>query len=75
MYVEAACRSTGVAAAILNCLENHARAAGKQLIYLETGRRQSAAIRFYEKSGYRVVGPFGQYRPNPVSIYFGKYLV
>lgn len=72
MYVEEAYRSAGVAADILVCLEGYVWGMGVRRVCLETGRLQVAAIRFYEKSGYRVIKEFGHYRPNGVSRYFFK---
>ena len=61
MYVRQALRGRGVAPAILARLEAEARAAGYDIVRLETGTLQHAAMRFYERSGYAVCGAFGDY--------------
>ena len=46
-------------------LEAEARRAGKRVLRLETGIRQTAAIGLYERSGFRECGPFGHYSDLP----------
>jgi len=65
MYVRAAVRGQGVAPALLAQLESEAREAGLSLLRLETGDRQGAALRFYERSGFRRCGAFGDYAAMP----------
>ena len=72
MFVDKQYHGTGVAASILSGLELYARQHNKSRINLETGNRQFAAVRFYEKHGYTVVEKFGTYQTNLVSIYFEK---
>jgi GNAT superfamily N-acetyltransferase len=52
MYVAAPERGTGLAQALLETAEAHARAAGAQRLVLWTDTRFDAAHRFYEKRGY-----------------------
>jgi len=61
MYCRPAMRGQGVAPALLAKIEEAARDAGFTRLRLETGVHQHAAIRFYERSGFRVRGPFGAY--------------
>ena len=61
MYVVPAERGRGVARALLDALEDQARALGLSRIVLETGVRQTAAIRLYERAGFRHIPPFGEY--------------
>jgi len=61
MYCRPAVRGQGVAPALLSKIESTARDAGFTRLRLETGVHQHAAIRFYERSGFRVRGPFGAY--------------
>jgi len=70
MYIEQAYRGWGIAEKILTGLERYAKQAGAEQVYLETGKLQKAAIRFYQKSGYTEVEKFGHYHPNSVSIFF-----
>jgi putative acetyltransferase len=61
MYVRAGARGRGVAQALLARLEAETRAAGLDLLRLETGDRQLAALRFYERAGFVRCGAFGVY--------------
>jgi putative acetyltransferase len=61
MYVRPAARGSGAAEAILRRLEETARAESISIVRLETGTRQHAAIRFYERCGYRACEAFGAY--------------
>ena len=77
MYVREAVRGRGVAEAILARLETEARAAGCVALRLETGDRQHAAMRFYERCGFRRRDAFEPYASMPAhaiatSIFFEK---
>jgi putative acetyltransferase len=61
MYVREAARGRGVAQALLGCIEREARAARFFLLRLETGARQMAALRFYERAGFQICTAFGAY--------------
>lgn len=61
MFVRAGSRGQGVADAILARLTQEASDAGLALLRLETGIHQPAALRFYERNGFRRCGTFGQY--------------
>jgi putative acetyltransferase len=61
MYVRDAARGRGVAQALLARIEKEARDAGFALLQLETGGRQIAALRFYERAGFHICGAFGVY--------------
>ena len=61
MYVRETSRGRGVAPALLAQIERAARDAGLTLLRLETGTRQIAALRFYEREGFRVCAVFGDY--------------
>lgn len=74
MYVRAAVRRLGFAAALLDRLEADARAAGARRVALTTGEPQVAAIRFYRARGYVDVPPFGFYADAPTSVHLGKAL-
>ncbi|MCI0549354.1 MAG: GNAT family N-acetyltransferase, partial [Anaerolineae bacterium] len=41
---------------------------------LETGIYQIQAISLYERFGFERCGPFGEYKDDPLSIYFEKHL-
>jgi putative acetyltransferase len=61
MYVRDAARGCGVAPALLARIERDAREAGVALLRLETGVRQHAALRFYERKGFLPCAIFGDY--------------
>ena len=52
LYVRAAFRSLGLAHALMQAAENHARREGVQWLYLDTKDDLHAAIRFYLSTGY-----------------------
>jgi len=61
MYVRDVARGQGVADAILSRIEQEVRDAGLSLLRLETGDRQLAAMRFYERTRFRRCAVFGDY--------------
>ena len=77
MFVRPHARGSGVAQAILQRLEDEARDAGLPNLRLETGTRQEAAMRLYERAGFRRCAAFGDYaKMNPdatrTSVFFDK---
>lgn len=72
MYVAPTARRRGYARLVLTHLEETARAAGADLMVLETGTRQPEAIALYASAGYRRIGDFGHYAWSPLSRCFGK---
>lgn len=80
MYVREDARGRGVAQALLRRIETEAAAADLGLLRLETGNRQTAALRLYERAGFRRCVPFGDYAsmaPTAIAttIFFEKQLV
>jgi putative acetyltransferase len=61
MYVVPKHRNKGIAAAVLQQLEQWAKEEGYLCTVLETGMKQPEAIRLYEKSGYVRIPNYGQY--------------
>jgi putative acetyltransferase len=61
MYVRDVARGRGVAQALLARIEKEARDVGFVLLQLETGVRQVAALRFYERAGFQPCAAFGPY--------------
>jgi putative acetyltransferase len=59
MYVRDVARGSGAARALLARIEREAREAGFALLRLETGARQTATLRFYERAGFRLCAAFG----------------
>ncbi|MGZ4458249.1 MAG: GNAT family N-acetyltransferase [Nocardioidaceae bacterium] len=72
MYVAPPGRRNGFARVVLAELERTARAAGADLMVLETGLRQPEAIALYTSSGYQPVQAFGHYAWSPTARYYGK---
>lgn len=61
MYVLPQHRNKGIAAAVLQQLEQWAKEEGYISTVLETGMKQPEAIRLYEKCGYSRFPNYGQY--------------
>ncbi len=74
MYVAPAARGEGLGRAILARLESEAGRAGLRVMRLETGIHQAEAIALYRSAGYVDCGPFGEYRPDPLSLFLEKRL-
>jgi putative acetyltransferase len=72
MFVSPAERGQRVAARLLAALEASLRAQGVGLALLETGRDQTAAVRLYERAGYRRRGTFAGYPDNGLSLFYEK---
>jgi putative acetyltransferase len=62
MYAHDVARGRGVAQAVLRRIEAAVRDAGLSVLRLETGTNQLAALRFYEREGFRRCAAFGDYR-------------
>jgi ribosomal protein S18 acetylase RimI-like enzyme len=75
MYVSSGSRGRGLARAMLAHLETTARAAGAEVMILETGLAQPEAIALYESSGYTRIPPFGYYKDAPLNRCFARQLV
>ncbi|HVQ37802.1 MAG TPA: GNAT family N-acetyltransferase [Pyrinomonadaceae bacterium] len=72
MYVRPAHRGLGLGKLMLNHLAEYARARQVNLLRLETGIYQEEAIGLYECWGFERRTPFGEYREDPLSVYFEK---
>jgi GNAT superfamily N-acetyltransferase len=72
MYVAPAARRRGFARAMLAHLEETARAAGADVMVLETGTEQPEAIAMYVAAGYSLVENFGHYSWSPKARCFAK---
>jgi putative acetyltransferase len=75
MFVRPSHRGRGLSRALVERLEEVARAAGARVLRLETGVHQSEAIGLYERSGFRKIAPFPPYFEDPVSVCMEKILV
>ena len=72
MYVRPQFRGLGFAKLMLNHLAEYARDHGVAILRLETGIAQQEAIALYERSGFRRIPPFGEYKPDPLSRFYEK---
>ena len=74
MYVRPQFRGLGLGSLMLSHLEAYAREHAIDLVRLETGIHQEAAIRLYERCGYVRIPPFPPYFDDPVSRCYEKRL-
>ena len=65
MYVRPVARGQGVAQAILARIEAETRAANLPTLRLETGDKQTDALRLYRRYGFTECPPFGDYANLP----------
>jgi|ERR1043165_1964434 GNAT superfamily N-acetyltransferase len=72
MYVRPQFRGLGFARLMLNHLEEHTRSHDIDVLRLETGIHQHDAITLYERAGFRLITPFGEYKPDPLSRFYEK---
>ncbi len=74
IFVDAAARGRGIAREILRVLEDRARAEKLTCLRLETGSKSDPALALYRAAGYLEIGPFGDYGPDPLSVFMEKRL-
>jgi ribosomal protein S18 acetylase RimI-like enzyme len=67
LYVQPKYRGRGIAVALHDALETHARNIGYRCLYLDTTDNMTAAIHFYEAHGY---GRCARYNENPQATIF-----
>jgi GNAT superfamily N-acetyltransferase len=67
LYVRPERRSAGIAAALMDAVEQYATDEGFQFIYLDTFEALAAAVRFYSNRGY---APVDRYNDNPQATIF-----
>ena len=72
MFVRPRFRGLGFGKLLLDHLGDYAKARGVDILRLETGIHQDAAIRLYETYGFQRIPPFGPYRDDPVSRCYEK---
>lgn len=72
MFVAPEARGTGIGAALLARLEAETRAHDIPALRLETGNSLYAAHRLYERHGFTLRGPFGDYPDGPLSLFMEK---
>ncbi|MDA5095429.1 GNAT family N-acetyltransferase [Aliiroseovarius sp. KMU-50] len=74
MFVSPDARGKGVGEALLAQIEATARAVGHDALKLETGNVLHAAHRLYQRAGFTLCGPFGDYPEAASSIFMEKAL-
>ena len=74
MFVIPEARGLKLGSRVLDALEAAAKAEGVRVLRLETGVRQPEALALYRRHGYTERGPFGTYRPDPLSTFFEKWI-
>jgi GNAT superfamily N-acetyltransferase len=72
MYVRPQFRGLGFARLMLDHLAEYTRSNGINVLRLETGIHQHAAITLYKRSGFRSIPAFGEYKPDPLSRFYEK---
>jgi len=72
MFVSPAARGRQVGRKLLERLEAVARDKGITALRLETGISQPEALALYRSAGFREIEPFGDYRPDPLSLFMEK---
>lgn len=72
MYTRPECQGRGVGGRILDAILAEARRGGLSRMVLETGDRQPAAWRVYERAGFSRCGPVLDYPDSSYSIFYEK---
>lgn len=74
MYVLPERRGEGIASLVLEELENWSRELGYKKCVLETGKKQTSAVKLYQKNNYTIIPNYGQYATVESSVCFEKEL-
>jgi putative acetyltransferase len=74
LFVPVSARGLGIAKALMDHLEDMAKASGIDVMRLETGPKLAAAIALYSARGYVECGRFGGYEDHPASLFMEKRL-
>ena len=72
MFVAPTARGRGLGKQLLQKLEAVAIEHGAQVLRLETGVKQPEALSLYRSAGFVEIGPFGSYKPDPLSVFMEK---
>ena len=72
MYVSPDRRGHGIGSQVLAELEAIARKAGLLLLRLETGIHNADALALYRRAGFLECEAFGDYKPDPLSVFMEK---
>jgi putative acetyltransferase len=74
MFVSPQARGLKLGRRLLERIEAIARGNGERRLRLETGTKQPEALALYRSAGFKEIGPFGAYRPDPLSLFMEKSL-
>ena len=74
MFVSPEARGYKLGRRILDRIEEEARREGLACLRLETGIHQAEALALYRSAGYVEREAFGEYRPDPLSVFMEKSL-
>jgi putative acetyltransferase len=74
MFVDQAKRGLGTGRKLMEHIAMFAAMSGLRVLKLETGIHQPDAIALYERFGFVRCGPFGDYQPDPLSVFMEKQL-
>jgi putative acetyltransferase len=74
MFVSPAARGRQLGRRLLERIEGIAAEQGAGVLRLEAGAKQPEALALYQSAGFVVIGPFGHYLPDPLSIFMEKRL-
>lgn len=72
MYVPHEARGRGLGWVLLETIEAEARRRGITRLSLETGIHNLQAVHLYRRAGYQDYPPFGDYKPDPLSLFMTK---
>jgi len=72
MYVRPDQRGRGIARRVLAEIETIARGARLPLLRLETGIHNTEALALYRRTGFVECAAFGDYAPDPLSVFMEK---
>jgi putative acetyltransferase len=72
MFLRPAARGSGISKLLLKAVETKAKELRLTRLDLETGTDSHAARGLYESAGYRLRGPFAQYKLDPNSVFMTK---
>lgn len=75
VFLREAYRRKGIAKNMLGLVEKAAEKKGYKYMILETGKKFSGTIKFYEKMGFKPMNNFGPYEDMPNSVCMRKKLI
>jgi putative acetyltransferase len=74
MYIRPEFRARRLGRLMLEHLIEQGKSHGHRVLRLETGIHQQEARALYERTGFRPIGPFPPYQPDPMSVFYELHL-